>query len=155
VLLRLFYANSRCGARRRNDTVAVIADFSGIEGEQSMVEQVIRLAVSLTVHDGKLEEFQEVAASLTAGSKEEPGTIGYEWFAHPDGKQFYLLETYTDAAAVDAHFTGPVVQQGVPKLTAVCNVDRFEVFGDPDPKVREMAAGMGAVFFSYSMGLDR
>jgi quinol monooxygenase YgiN len=120
-----------------------------------MIELVVRLAVALTVHEGKLEEFQKLAASMTEGAKAEPGTIGYEWFAHPDGKQFSLLETYVNAAAVEAHFTGPVVQQGVPGLVALCKVDRFEIFGDAGPKVRKMAGGMGATFFTYSIGLGR
>ena len=120
-----------------------------------MDEQVVRIAVSMTVHEGKLEEFLKLATSMTEGAKAEPGTIGYEWFAHPDGKQFSLLETYVDSAAVEAHFTGPVVQQGVPGLIALCSVDRFEIFGDPGPKVREMAGGMSAVFFRSSIGLGR
>jgi len=120
-----------------------------------MVEQVVRLAVSMTVHEGKLEEFQKLAASMTEGAKAEPGTIGYEWFAHPDGKKFSLLETYVNAAAVEAHFTGPVIRQGVPGLVALCMVDRFEIFGDAGPKVREMAGGMGATFFTYSIAIGR
>ena len=120
-----------------------------------MVEQVIQIVVALTVHEGKLEEFQKLAASMTEGTKAEPGAKGYEWFAHPDGKQFTLLETYVNAAAVEAHFTGPVVQQGVPALAPLCSVDRFEIFGDPGPKVREMAGGMGAVIFAYLVGLGR
>jgi quinol monooxygenase YgiN len=118
-------------------------------------EQVVRITVSMTVREAKLEAFLELAASMTEGAKAEPGTIGYDWFAHPDGKQFSLLETYVDSAAVEAHFTGPVVQQGVPGLIALCRVDRFEIFGDPGLKVREMAGGMGAVFFAYSVGLGR
>jgi hypothetical protein len=37
----------------------------------------------------------------------------------------------------------------------LCSVDRFEIFGDPGPKVREMAGGMGAVIFAYLVGLGR
>ena len=120
-----------------------------------MIELVVRLAVALTVHEGKLEEFQKLAASMTEGAKAEPGTIGYEWFAHPDGKQFSLLETYVNAAAVEAHFTGPVVQQGVPGLVALCKVDRFEIFGDAGPKVTEMARVNGGVVFQYWLGIGR
>ncbi len=60
-----------------------------------------------------------------------------------------------DAAAVEAHFMGSVVQQLVPKLAAVCTVDGFEFYGDPGPKVSAMAAGFGAVFFQYWMGIGR
>ena len=120
-----------------------------------MVEQVVRLAVDLTVNEGQLEVFTSVAQAMTAGSEAEPGTLGYEWFAASDGKRFRLVETYVDAAAVEAHFSGPAVQVWVPKLAAVCKVDGFEFYGDPGPKVTAMAGGFGAVFFQYWLGIGR
>ena len=56
---------------------------------------------------------------------------------------------------VEAHFSGPVVQTGVPRLAAVCTVNAMEFYGDPGPKVTEMAAGFGAVTFQYSLGINR
>ena len=120
-----------------------------------MVEQVVRLTVSFSVTDAQMSAFKSIAAEMTEGTKSEPGTLGYEWFASADGKRFRLVETYADAAAVEAHFMGPVVQQMVPKLAAVCAVDGFEFYGDPGPKVSAMAAGFGAVFFQYWMGIGR
>jgi len=120
-----------------------------------MVEQVVRLAVDLTVNEGQLEVFTSVAQAMTAGSEAEPGTLGYEWFSSADGKRFRLVETYADAAAVEAHFMGPVVQAMVPKLAAVCSVDRFEIYGDPGLKVAEMAGGFGGVVYQYRMGINR
>jgi len=120
-----------------------------------MVEQVVRLTVNFTVNEGQLEVFKSIAHTMTEGSKAEPGTLGYEWFAAADGKRFRLVETYVDAAAVEAHFMGAVVQQLVPKLAAVCAVDGFEFYGDPGPKVTQMAGGMGAVVFPYWIGIGR
>jgi quinol monooxygenase YgiN len=120
-----------------------------------MLEQVVRLNVNLTVKEGKLDEFKSVAQSLTEGSQSEPGTIGYEWFASKNGKSFRLVETYADAAAIEAHFTGSVVQNGVPKLVALCTVDALEIYGDPGPKVAAIAGGLGAKIFSYWIGLNR
>jgi quinol monooxygenase YgiN len=120
-----------------------------------MVEQVVRLTVSLTVNEGQLDDFKSIANTLTEISKSEPGTVGYEWFVADDGKRFRLVETYADAAAVEAHFAGPAVQEWVPKLAAVCSVDGFEFYGDPGPKVRSIAFGLGADFFRYWIGLGR
>jgi len=120
-----------------------------------MVEQVVRLTVNFTVNDGQLEAFKSIAHTMTEGSEAEPGTLGYEWFAAADGKHFRLVETYVDAAAVEAHFMGQVVQQLVPKLAATCAVDGFEFYGDPGPKVTQMASGMGAVVFQYWIGIGR
>jgi len=123
--------------------------------EVEMVEQVVRLTVDLKVNEGQLEQFKSIADSMTAGSKAELGTLGYEWFSSPDGQRFRLLETYVDTGAVEAHFMGPVVLQLVPKIMAFCTVERFEIYGDPGPRVTSIAAGFGAVIFPYWMGIGR
>jgi quinol monooxygenase YgiN len=120
-----------------------------------MVEQVVRVTVDLTVKEGKLDELLSIAETMTAGSRKEPGTLGYEWFSSGDKKRFRLVETYANSAAVLAHFTGPVVTQLVPKLAAVCSVDGLEVYGDPGKEVMGLAAGFGAEIFHYRMGINR
>jgi quinol monooxygenase YgiN len=120
-----------------------------------MAMQVVRLTVNLAVGDEQMEAFKSIAQSLTAVSNAEPGTLGYEWFASSDRKRYRLVETYADAKAVEAHFMGPAVQEWVPKLAAVCKVEGFEIYGDPGPKVAEMAGGFGAVIYQYWIGIDR
>jgi quinol monooxygenase YgiN len=120
-----------------------------------MVKQVVRLTVNFVVSGEQLEEFKSIAEAMTAVSRAEPGTLGYEWFAGADGKRFRLVETYVDSSAIEAHFMGPAVQQWAPKLAAVCKVDGFEIYGDPGPKVAEMAGGFGAVVFQYWLGINR
>jgi quinol monooxygenase YgiN len=102
-----------------------------------------------------VDAFKSVAQAMTEGSKAEPGTLGYEWFSSADNKRHRLVETYVDAAAIEAHFTGAVVQQMVPKLAAVCRVDALEIYGDPGSKVAEMAGGFGGVVYQYWLGIDR
>ena len=101
------------------------------------------------------DRFKSIAETMTAGSRNEPGTLGYEWFSSGDSKRFRLVETYVNADAVLAHFTGAVVQELVPKLAAVCTVSGFEVYGDPGPEVTEMATGFGAEIFQYWLGISR
>src|SRR5208283_5681705 len=119
---------------------------NGMEGVE-MVEKVVRLTVHFVVSGEQLQEFTSIAQGMTAVSAAEPGTLGYEWFAGADGKRFRLVETYTDASAIEAHFLGPAVQQWVPRLAAVCKVDGFEIYGDPGPLVAQMAGGLGAVVY--------
>ncbi len=126
-----------------------------MEGEAEMVKQVVRLTVNLVVSEEQLEAFKDIAQSITDVSNAEPGTLGYEWFASSDGKRYRLVETYADAKAVEAHFMGPAVQEWVPKLAAVCKVEGFEIYGDPGPKVAEMAGGFGAVVYQYWIGINR
>jgi quinol monooxygenase YgiN len=120
-----------------------------------MLEQIVRIYVSMTVSEDQLSVFQDVANFLTEGSKQEPGTLGYEWFAATDGTHYRLVENYENAAAVEAHFDSITFERGIPRLVAACHIDAFEIYGDPGPKVTAIAGGMGAVFFAYKLGLDR
>lgn len=120
-----------------------------------MVEQVVRLTVGFTVNEGQADEFKTLAQTMTDVSKGEPGTLGYEWFSSADGKSFKLVETYVDAQAIEAHFMGAAVQVWVPKLVGTCSVTGFEIYGDPGPKVTEMAGGLGAQFYGYWIGIGR
>jgi quinol monooxygenase YgiN len=92
---------------------------------------------------------------MTSVSQAEPGTLGYEWFSSSDGKQQRIVETYVDSSALEAHFMGPAVQEWVPKLAALCKVSGFEIYGEPSPKVAEMASGFGAVVYQYWTGIGR
>jgi quinol monooxygenase YgiN len=120
-----------------------------------MVEQVVRLTVGFEVNDGQADEFKSLAQTMTDVSKAEPGTLGYEWFSSADGKNYKLVETYENAAAIEAHFGGPAVQEWVPKLLETCSVKGFEIYGDPGPKVTEMAGELGAQIYAYWIGIDR
>jgi len=120
-----------------------------------MLEQIVRLTVHFTPHEGKAEACKVIAEAMTESTKAEPGTLGYEWFVSADGQKFRLVETYIDAGAVEKHFEGAAVRYWVPKLVEVCSVEGFEVYGDPGPIVTAKAAGLGAVFFGYWLGINR
>ena len=120
-----------------------------------MVDRPVRLNVDFAIHEGKLEAFQEIARQMTAGSKQEPGTLTYDWCFSSDQKRCRLIEMYTDADAAETHLTGPVVQQLVPKLLGTASLSRFEVYGDPSPKVTEIVLGLGAEIFPLWQGLGR
>jgi len=120
-----------------------------------MSNAIVRLAVDLAIHDGKLGEFERIAQTMSAGSQSEPGTLAYAWYLSADRKRCRLVETYTDANAAYAHLTGPVIRELVPQLLQTSKVTGFEVYGDPGPKAREMLAGFGAEIFQPWHGFSR
>ena len=117
-----------------------------------MSKQVL-LKVSMSIHDGQLDAFQAVAREMVEASRKESGTVGYEWFMSSDGRHCQLVETYVDADALLAHFAGPAVQVGVPKMLKTADVTSFQVYGDPGPKMREGLGTFGAEVFSHWHGL--
>lgn len=112
----------------------------------------VHLIVKLTVRDGAFEAFHAVAQEMTAGSRREPGTLGYEWYFSADGRHCRLLETYASTEALIAHFQGPVVQQLVPKMSQHCSIDGSEVFGDPGALAGALS-GFGAAMFQHRYGV--
>jgi quinol monooxygenase YgiN len=123
--------------------------------ERDMVKHSVRLAVDLTIGNGKLDAFEKIARTMVAGSQKEPGTLGYDWYLSADRKRCRLLETYADANAALAHFNGAVVQELVPKLLENASVAGFEVYGDPGAQLTEMLAAFGAEIFGRWQGMDR
>jgi len=119
-----------------------------------MTRQMVRFTVDLAINAGRLDEFERIAQSMIAGSKKEPGTLGYDWFLSGDRSRCRLVETYEDANAVLAHLTGPVVQELVPRLLQYSSVAGFEVYGDPGPKAAQMLAGLGAETFGPWLALN-
>ncbi len=120
-----------------------------------MSQQTVRFTVDLTIHEGKSEEFEDIAGQMVACSQKEPGTLGYEWYLSSDRKRCRLLETYADANAVLAHMAGTAVTEFVPKILGVASLSSFEVYGDPGPKAAQMLNGFGAEIFGMWRGLGR
>jgi quinol monooxygenase YgiN len=123
--------------------------------EAGMADPKVHLLVELTIHEGKLDVFKGIAQEMIAGSQVEPGTLGYEWYLSSDGTRCRIVESYATRDDVLAHFTGPVVQQLVPKLVQHSRLDRFEVYGDPGLKAAAMLAEFGAEIFERWQGLNR
>ena len=112
-----------------------------------MAIQYIRLVVSLTINEGKLEQFRSIAAEMSHGCKAERGTLSYEWFISDDKKRCRTFEVCADSDAMLAHVAGPVVGSLVPNLPECTKVERLEVYGDIDAEATAVAADFGAAFF--------
>jgi len=115
----------------------------------------IHLNVSLSIHEGKLNEFQAIAREMVQATQKEAGTLRYEWYLGRDGRRCQLIETYADADALLAHFDGPAVKEGVPKMIKTADVSEFEVYGYPGPKATAVLSDFGAEIFLYWHGLGR
>jgi quinol monooxygenase YgiN len=115
----------------------------------------VRLLADFNIHEGKVGEVESLARQMAAVSESEPGTLGYHFLLSADRTRCRLVEGYTDADAITAHFNGPAVQKYVPQLLQVVTPTRMEIYGDPGPQVAAMAAAFGAEIFTAWLGFDR
>jgi quinol monooxygenase YgiN len=123
--------------------------------DAAMTDPKVYFLVDLAIAPGKLDAFNSVAKDMVAGSRNEPGTLGYTFYLSSDQGRCRLLETYADSAAVLAHLKGTVVQQLVPKLLQHSSMERFEVYGDPGAEASAMLAHLKAAIFQFHQGLSR
>ena len=119
-----------------------------------MAEHKVYFIVDLTIHEGKFDRFEDVVQRMVAGSRQEPGNLGYDWHLSGDRKRCRLVEIYADADAVLAHVLGPVVQEQVPKLLENSDMTGFQVLGDPGPKAAELLKAVGAEILARWRGFD-
>ena len=115
----------------------------------------VRLLVDINIHEGKFAEVESLARQMVAVSESEPGTLGYHFLLSANRTRCRLVEAYTDAGAITAHFNGPAVQNYVPQLLQVATPTRMEIYGDPGPQVAAMAAAFSAELFTSWLGFDR
>jgi quinol monooxygenase YgiN len=120
-----------------------------------MATDRIRLLVDLNIHEGKLAEVEAIARQMVAVSESEPGTLGYHFLLSADRTRCRLIEGYTNADAITAHFNGPAVRELVPQLAQVATPARMEIYGEPGPQVAALAAAFGAETFTSWCGFDR
>ena len=115
----------------------------------------IRLLLGLDIHDGKFSEFEAIAKQMVAVTEKEPGALGYSFLLSADRKHCRLVEGYSDAAAITAHFKGRAVQEFVPQLLKASTLTLMEIYGDPGPEVTAMAAALKPAMFTAWHGFDR
>jgi hypothetical protein len=93
--------------------------------------QDIRKVVELTINEGRLDEFKQVANECN---------------------KCYILEWYKDSQALLAHLDN--IRDLYEPLFKVSHITRIEVFGNPSLKVRQ-AHLPGTKFFDYWAGIRR
>jgi quinol monooxygenase YgiN len=108
----------------------------------------VHFVVSLEIEPSKLSEFERIAETMCEVSRQEPGTLAYDWFMDAERAHCRLLETYVDAAAMVAHLQGQAVQVYVPRMLECSRITNFEVFGTPGAEGNAVLAKVGAKFFA-------
>jgi len=65
----------------------------------------IQVTARLTIHEGKLEQFKELAAQCMRSARErDSGTLQYDWFFNDSYTECVVRETYKDSwSGVGAH----------------------------------------------------
>ena len=107
----------------------------------------------LAVRDGQVDAFRSVMKEMVAATKNEPGTLVYEWFLTADGKTCHINEHFRDTAAHAAHGEG--FNKFAERFLACVEVKEMTVFGDPEDAARERLAGLKPEYIGAIGGFRR
>jgi len=101
------------------------------DGEQ------IRFVIDIEVHD--VERFQQVARACVEASRDEPGTLVYDWYLDEKAGRARLYEAYASLDALRAHTEGPVFTKvGLP-LMEISTFVHVDAYGDLEEPVAGQA----------------
>lgn len=73
--------------------------------------------------------FRAMAEEMAAASREEPGTLIYDWYLDEATGQGVLYEAYPSFEALMAHVQGPVFTEIAPRHRGVARPASAEVLG--------------------------
>ena len=106
----------------------------------------LQVTARLTIHEGKLEEFKNLAAECMRSVRDlDSGTLQYDWFLNHNETECVVRETYKDSGAVLEHLAnlGPTFAA----ILSVCDL-AVEVYGTPSDQLVKATVGLAPKIYS-------
>ena len=110
--------------------------------------------LQMSVREGRLNDARDLMSEMVASTKQEPGTIGYEWFLSADGKTCHINERYADSEAVMVHL-GNFGSKFADRFLACVEPTSLSVYGEPSTEARAALDGLGAAYLGWLGGFVR
>jgi quinol monooxygenase YgiN len=87
----------------------------------------VRFVIRFEVRDAG--RFREMAEAMVAVSRDEPGTVVYDWYLDEATGTGTLYEAYASAEALRAHGSGAVFTELAPRYADSVRVAQVDAFG--------------------------
>ncbi len=110
--------------------------------------------LQMSVREGRLNDARDLMSEMVAGTRQEPGTQGYEWFLSGDGKTCHIDERYADSKAVMVHL-GNFGSKFADRFLACFEPTSLSVYGEPSAEARAALDGLGAAYLEWLGGFNR
>ena len=109
--------------------------------------------LTLSVNEGKLDKFRELMEEMVAATREESGTLMYEWFLSEDDA-CHLYERYADDGATMVHL-GNFGAKFAGRFLGCVTPTGFSVYGTPGAEVRQALGAFGPDYLAPFGGFAR
>ena len=110
--------------------------------------------LTLSVPQGNMDKFKQLATEMTESTKNEPGALAFECSASSDQSTVDLYERYRDSGATVTHVQSFGANFSK-RFLALVKPTRFVVYGAPDAKVKEVIAGFNPIYMTPFDGFTR
>ena len=109
---------------------------------------------TLNVKPGRFEEFRALVADIVAASREEPGTLAYQYSVNADETTVHIFERYRDSDAFVAH-----VEQTfggyAERFLSMVTIASLVVYGNPNAAARKALDSFNASYMTLFDGFAR
>ena len=110
--------------------------------------------LQMSVREGRLSDARELMPEMVESTRDEPGTLGYEWFLGSDGTVCHIYERYADSDAAMVHL-GNFGAKFAERFLECCEPTALYVYGEPSDEARAALDGFGAVYLGTFGGFSR
>jgi len=110
--------------------------------------------LQLAIRDGQNEAFAALMNEMVAATKQEPGTLVYEWYLGPAGKTCHIHELFADTAAYKVH-SANFGKNFAARFMPLVDIAGLTAYGNSDAEAREMMSGLNPVFYEALGGFRR
>jgi quinol monooxygenase YgiN len=109
---------------------------------------------TLNVRPGKFSEFRSLVADIVAASREEPGTLAYQYSVSADETTVHIFERYRDSDAFVVHVEETFARYAERFLQLV-TIASLVVYGDPNASARKALDSFNARYMTLFDGFAR
>src|SRR5205823_5697634 len=99
----------------------------------------VRFVIRFEILD--VDRFREMAKAMVAVSRDEPGTVVYDWYVDEAAASGTLYEAYASPEALDAHGSGAVFTDLAPRYADAVRVVGVDVYGAAQSLPRRAVLG--------------
>jgi quinol monooxygenase YgiN len=100
------------------------------------------------------DAFKAVVRPLVEMTRNEQGSMAYEYCISKDRTEVHIIEHYRDSASV-VHHVQNTFSLFAEKFTALASVSSFIVYGQPADEAKKILDGFGAVYVDRFDGFTK
>ena len=119
-----------------------------------IMSNVVSWSIQLSVKEGQMENARELSEEMIVATRNEPGTLAYEWYVSDDGAICHIHEKYADSDAVLAHL-GAFGANFMDRFMQIFQPTALYVYGNPNAAAKEVLDNFGAVYLPPFGGFTR